>query len=83
MDELRTLYPKVPVGQPQGARNEDSTYLHLIVCYLEYCALTELLGIEGATQVLESLPFYRWIYKTVRADADQLETIMRQHKLMP
>src|SRR5918911_4326373 len=27
--ELRAIYPKVPVGPPDGARDEDSSYLHL------------------------------------------------------
>ena len=34
--ELRALFPKVPAGGPEGARDENSTYLHLLVCYLEY-----------------------------------------------
>lgn len=83
IDELRTLYPQVPGEQPQGARTEESTYLHLIVCYLEYCTLTELVGIEKATKVLESLPYYRWIYKTVRTDTKRIKDIIQRYKLMP
>src|SRR5688572_24621752 len=30
--ELRVLFPKVPAGPPGGARDENSTYLHLLVC---------------------------------------------------
>lgn len=82
IDELRALYPKVPVGQPQSARDEDSTYLHLIVCYLEYRALTELLGVEEATKIVKSLPYYQWIYKTVCTDALKIEDIIRQCKLI-
>src|ERR1051325_4802947 len=33
--ELRKMYPKVPVGYPEGAQDQESTYLHLIDCYLE------------------------------------------------
>ena len=29
--ESRTIFPKVPVGFPEGADSEDSTYLH---CWL-------------------------------------------------
>src|SRR5262249_30147279 len=36
--ELRGMFPKVPVGAPEGAVDENSTYLHLVVCYLEYRA---------------------------------------------
>ena len=42
--ELRKIFPKVPVGYPDGADSEDSGYLHLIVNYLEYQADKELLG---------------------------------------
>src|SRR2546422_3884801 len=34
--ELRTLFPTVPAGSAAGgAADENSTYLHLLVCYLE------------------------------------------------
>ena len=32
---LKLLYPNVPVGYPEGARDELSTYLHIAVCLLE------------------------------------------------
>jgi hypothetical protein len=44
MKDLRTTFPKVPVGFPDGAENEEFTYLHLLVNYLEYRADRELLG---------------------------------------
>ena len=34
--DFKEMYPKVPVGNRQGARDEFSTYLHLFICYLEY-----------------------------------------------
>jgi hypothetical protein len=46
--ELRRIYPKVPVGYPEGAQGEQSTYLHLITCYLEMLADRELLRREQA-----------------------------------
>src|SRR6185295_10570616 len=49
--ELRVLFPKVPVSFPEGAMDEDSTYLHLIVIYLEYRADIELLGELKARQI--------------------------------
>jgi hypothetical protein len=45
-NELRKLYPKVPVGYPEGAQDEESTYLHLIDCYLEMKADQQLIGIR-------------------------------------
>src|SRR5215472_1844855 len=46
--ELRKLYPKVPVGYPNGADDEESTYLDLIDCYLEMQADRQLLGPDRA-----------------------------------
>ena len=53
MKDLRALFPKVPVGFPNGAEDEESTYLHLLVNYLEYRADRELLGELRAKQVME------------------------------
>lgn len=82
--ELRVLYPQVPVGYPEGACSEDSTYSHLIICYLEYQALIELVGLKEADRVLDFLSkdHYTWIYKTVRTDADRIKTIIQRHSLM-
>ena len=48
--ELRRIYSSVPVGFPDGARSESSTYLHLAVCLMELDALTHLLGKEKVSQ---------------------------------
>lgn len=75
--EMRLLFPKVKVGNEQGgARDEESTYLHLIICYLEYLALSELVGKEIATNVISNHLFYRWIYKTVLEQTELLESII-------
>src|SRR5438874_990387 len=31
--ELKTAYPRLPVGGRDGAADEESSYLHIIVCY--------------------------------------------------
>ena len=82
--ELRALYPQVPVGYPEGARSEYSTYSHLIICYLEYQALVELMGLQEATRVFDFLSkhHYTWVYKTVRADANRIGAVVRRHGLM-
>lgn len=66
--ELRELFAEVPVSGGQGARDEYSTYLHLIVCDLEFQALTILLGEEKARELLDDKPYYRWIYEKVLSD---------------
>jgi hypothetical protein len=65
---LRELYPQAPVGGSEGARDAYSTYLHLIVCDMEYQALTLLVGEPAARRVLMAKPYYRWIYARVLQD---------------
>jgi|SRR5262245_37609293 len=47
MKELRVVFPKIPVGFPEGSNDEAGNYEHLLVVYLEYQADRELLGIKG------------------------------------
>lgn len=79
--ELKALYPKVPVGPPDGARNEGSSYLHLIVNYLEYEAMRELIGEEKARRLLEGKGYYKWIYKTVLTDTSRLKEVVERNRL--
>src|SRR5215213_4275785 len=83
--ELRGLFPKVPISFPEGANDEESTYLHLIVIYLEYRADRELLGELRARQVMEfwAADHYTWIYKTVLERPRDIGNIVFKHKLVP
>lgn len=83
--ELRSLFPKVPVGFPEGARNEESTYKHIIVCYLEYQAVKALLGELKAKHVMGfwATDHYTWIYKTVLEREREIGSLVRKHKLFP
>ena len=83
--ELRSMFPKVPAGFPEGARDEESTYKHLLVCYLEYQADRALLGELKARQVMEfwATDHYTWVYRTVLERERELGTLMRKHKLLP
>lgn len=79
--ELRRLYPRVPVGLPESAENEFSTYGHLVDCYLEILADRELLGAERTAAVIRSKPWYTWIYTTVLADEQQIAGVVGRHRL--
>jgi hypothetical protein len=83
--ELRSMFPKVPVGFPDGGSDEEWTYKHILVCYLEYQAVRALLGELKARQVMEfwTTDHYRWIYKTVLERAPEIGSLMRKHKLIP
>jgi hypothetical protein len=83
--ELRVMFPKVPVGFPEGADDEASTYLHLIVIYLEYSADRELFGELKARQIMEfwAHDHYTWVYKTVLERPRDIGKIAFKYKLIP
>jgi hypothetical protein len=83
--ELRAMFPRVPVGFPEGANNEESTYKHILVCYLEYQAVKELLGELRTKQIMEfwATDHYTWIYKTVVEREREIASLLRKHKLLP
>ena len=83
MEELREVFPEVPVGDGQGARDTYSTYLHLIVCDMEFQAMTELVGEEQARAVLAGITHYRWIYRQVLEDPTVRRIITRHGFVVP
>jgi hypothetical protein len=82
IEELRALYPSVPVGRAGGGANsEDSTYLHLIVNWLEHEALAAVVGREKAEETTRAQAVYRWIYGRVLEDHATIGDIVRRHGL--
>jgi hypothetical protein len=82
--DLRKLYPKVPVGYPDGAMDEESTYLHLVDCYLELQADRQLMGPKRAAGQMEYLTgdHYRWVYKTIVDDEQTIGAVVAKHHLL-
>jgi hypothetical protein len=83
--ELRRRYPETPVDLPEGAGSERSSYLHYIVCYLEYAALIDVLGPEEARRVIEywAAHHYTAIYRAVLDDNDAIGELVARYGLMP
>jgi hypothetical protein len=83
--DLRKLFPTVPAGGTAGARDENSTYLHLLVCYLEQQADVRLLGELKTKQVMDfwATDHYTWVYQTVIGRSREIGQIMRDRRLMP
>jgi hypothetical protein len=82
-DELVRRYPQAPTSLPDGARNYEATYVHLVVNWLELATLTEFIGRERAETLARAQTSYRWIYRTVLADWDALQALFAQHGLLP
>ncbi len=83
MDDLVRRYPDAPVTLPDGARNYEATYVHLVVNWLEIAALSEFIGRERAVALAQLQKSYRWIYRTVLADWDWLGHLYERHGLVP
>ena len=79
--EFRKKYKNVPVRNGKGARDEYSTYLHLIVCYLEYRSMVELVGQQEAERIMRAMNHYTWIYETVLRDEDYLRRTIKRFNL--
>ena len=79
--ELRRLYPRVPVGLPEGAETLYSTYGHIVTCYLEMIADRHLLGDERAAAVIKNKRHYTWIYGVVVRDEAKIAGVVARHGL--
>jgi hypothetical protein len=82
-DELVRRYPKAPTRLPDGARNYEQTYVHLVVCWLELHAVAEFIGWDRAAALAETNYGYRWIYRTVVRDREALGALFTQHGILP
>jgi hypothetical protein len=82
--ELRKLYPKTPVGYPQGSDTEAVNYEHFLVIDLEWQADRELFGELAARQVMEfwAHDHYTWIYQTVLDHRRQFDDVVRKYHLL-
>jgi hypothetical protein len=69
--EFKKLYPDAPADSKSGgARDKHSTYLHLIICDLEFRSLMAVTDEPTAKATLNGWKHYAWIYDKVLHDAD-------------
>jgi hypothetical protein len=80
---LTARYPDVPTGFPVGAATAHSSYLHLIINWLEIEATAELLGRAKAIELARERRTYSGLYKIVLSDYDVLNELYRAHTLWP
>ena len=79
--ELERAFPGAPHGPPQGARDRQSTYLHLLVCLLEYDALRAIFDEDVARRTLEGWRHYPWVYRQVLDRAGAIRPVLERHGL--
>lgn len=82
IDTFRGMYDNVPVRGGEGARSEYSTYLHLLVCWLEFDGLRRLIGEQEARSVLESKTYYKWIYNKVLTEEDRISAVIKEYDMV-
>ena len=82
---LRAIYPRIPVGFPEGSSDEEGNYVHLVIAYLEHQAMKTLLGEQKAAQVQQFLAkdHYTWIYSTVSKEPEKVGAVIKAHGLLP
>ncbi|MBW8846626.1 MAG: hypothetical protein JF607_16800 [Burkholderiales bacterium] len=85
MAELRRLFPKIPVGYPEGSSDPVTNYAHLIIIYLEYRADQTLMGELRAHAVMQfwAGDHYRWLYRELLRDPEKIGVIVKKHGLLP
>jgi len=81
--ELKQRYPQAPTDFPEGANDEYSSYLHLLVNWLEIEAASQFLARERVEEIARRKHYYRWIYRTVLADWLTLDQLFRSHSIVP
>lgn len=81
ISDLKEMFPEVPSGRV-AARDEYSTYLHLIICDLELAAMQKLVGDAEARRVLGQWQHYTWIYNQVLNNS-AVRAINEKHELTP
>lgn len=83
--DVKKLFPVLP---KEGlAKDAESTYLHLIICYLEYEGLIYYLGKKDANAILKDFiqkeKIYPWIFTQVYLKNKEIGQIVTKFDLRP
>jgi hypothetical protein len=83
--DLKAAYPHLPLGGLDGASDEESSYLHVIVCYAEWQKMKALVGPEQTHRIMEfwARDHYRAIYRLVLDNEAAVGDLVKRHKLLP
>jgi hypothetical protein len=78
IEKMKKKFPKVPSQQEGGARDDESTYLHLGVCFYELEQVSKLIGNEKAEQVFKTDEIYSWVRQQVLANKDFIRSALNE-----
>jgi hypothetical protein len=83
LEDLRRMFPNLPITVPQGDGNEGTSYVHLAVLMLEWQALEDLIGPERSRAVLEfkRQDHYKALYATVMENRQQMEKFLKRYSV--
>lgn len=83
---LEEQFPDLPTQPPAGARDRHSSYLHLIVGWLEYDALARLAGVKEAQRAFEHWAghHYQGIYRLLLDSSarSRIGAVLAEEKLL-
>jgi hypothetical protein len=82
-NELVRRYPRAPTRLPEGARNYEQTYAHIVVNWLEIEVTSQFIGWERARELANTQFGYRWIYRTVINDREPLRELLTANGIWP
>lgn len=82
---LKKLYPRMPVGYPDGSNTAEVNYDHLLIIFIEQVADRELMGELRSQAVMQfwSGDHYRWLYREVLRNPEKIGAIIKAQGLMP
>jgi hypothetical protein len=83
IERLRERYRSVPGVEAGGGNDAFSTYLHLLVNWLEIEAVSQFVDRDRVLSHVRTQHFYRWIYQTVIDDWEALGALYREQGLLP
>ena len=82
-DDIKVNFPNVKAERPYGSGSESGTLSHIVTCYLEFKAVSILLGMDKAKKILSSKGYYTWVYQTVLNpnNKEKLEALLNKYAL--
>ncbi|MEM9279517.1 MAG: hypothetical protein AAGA76_13165 [Pseudomonadota bacterium] len=83
INPLHEYYPSLQTSNWGVAPDIYSTYLHIVVNWLEVYALSGFLGDAAAEETVRRSPVYQKIYDLVLKDSDKIQEMLEHADILP